>query len=97
MFGTGAVVAAFLMPTINRLLGHDRANIWAMKKLGVAWIISVSAVGSLQAKLKPCDVVLVDGLQGLTGRRCAARAPGRPRKGGARQLPRPAGSRAGRG
>ena len=31
-----------------------------MKKLGVQWIISVSAVGSLQAKYKPCDVVLVD-------------------------------------
>ena len=37
-----------------------RANIWAMKKLGVAWIISVSAVGSLQEKYKPCDIVLVD-------------------------------------
>lgn len=36
------------------------ANIWAMKKLGVAWIISASAVGSLQAKYKPCDFVLVD-------------------------------------
>jgi 5'-methylthioadenosine phosphorylase len=31
-----------------------------MKKLGVAWIVSVSAVGSLQAKYKPCDIVLVD-------------------------------------
>ena len=39
---------------------NHRANIWAMKKLGVAWIISVSAVGSLQAKYKPCDIVLVD-------------------------------------
>jgi 5'-methylthioadenosine phosphorylase len=39
---------------------NHRANIWAMKKLGVAWIISVSAVGSLQEKCKPCDVVLVD-------------------------------------
>jgi 5'-methylthioadenosine phosphorylase len=37
-----------------------RANIYGMKKLGVQWIISVSAVGSLQAKYKPCDVVLVD-------------------------------------
>ena len=27
---------------------NHRANIWAMKKLGVQWIISVSAVGSLQ-------------------------------------------------
>jgi 5'-methylthioadenosine phosphorylase len=37
-----------------------RANIWGMKKLGVSWIISVSAVGSLQAKYKPCDIVLAD-------------------------------------
>jgi len=37
---------------------NHRANIWAMKKLGVAWIISVSAVGSLQARYQPCDIVL---------------------------------------
>src|SRR5688572_16182142 len=37
---------------------NHRANIWAMKKLGVAWIISVSAVGSLQAQYQPCDIVL---------------------------------------
>jgi len=39
---------------------NHRANLWAMKKLGVAWIISVSAVGSLQKKYRPCDIVLVD-------------------------------------
>ncbi len=39
---------------------NHRANIWAMKKLGVAWIISVSAVGSLQEKYKPCDIVVID-------------------------------------
>ena len=39
---------------------NHRANIWAMKKLGVAWILSVSAVGSLQAKYRPCDIVLPD-------------------------------------
>jgi 5'-methylthioadenosine phosphorylase len=39
---------------------NHRANIWALKSLGVRWIISVSAVGSLQAKYKPCDVVLVN-------------------------------------
>jgi 5'-methylthioadenosine phosphorylase len=37
---------------------NHRANLWAMKELDVAWIISVSAVGSLQAKYKPCDIVL---------------------------------------
>ena len=39
---------------------NHRANLWAMKKLDVAWIISVSAVGSLQVKYKPCDIVLID-------------------------------------
>lgn len=39
---------------------NHRANLWAMKSLGVEWIISVSAVGSLQAKYRPCDLVLVD-------------------------------------
>lgn len=39
---------------------NHRANIYGMKKLGVDWIISVSAVGSLQEKYRPCDVVLID-------------------------------------
>ena len=39
---------------------NHRANIWAMKKLGAQWIISVSAVGSLQEKYQPCDIVVVD-------------------------------------
>lgn len=39
---------------------NHRANLWAMKKLDVAWIISVSAVGSLQSKYRPCDIVLPD-------------------------------------
>lgn len=39
---------------------NHRANIWALKKLGVAWIISISAVGSLQARYRPCDIVMVD-------------------------------------
>src|ERR1041384_5758413 len=39
---------------------NHRANIWAMRKLDVAWIISVSAVGSLQEKYRPCDIVLPD-------------------------------------
>ena len=36
------------------------ANIWAMKQLGVSWIISASAVGSLQQEYSPCDIVLID-------------------------------------
>jgi len=39
---------------------NHRANIYALKKLGVAWIVSVSAVGSLQARYRPCDIVLPD-------------------------------------
>src|SRR5271167_3337880 len=39
---------------------NHRANIYGMKKLGVDWIISVSAVGSLQKKYKPRDIVLPD-------------------------------------
>jgi 5'-methylthioadenosine phosphorylase len=39
---------------------NHRANIWAMKRLDVAWILSVSAVGSLQKKYRPCDIVLPD-------------------------------------
>ncbi len=39
---------------------NHRANIWAMKKLGVEWLLSVSAVGSLQEKYQPCDIVLPD-------------------------------------
>src|ERR1700679_870866 len=39
---------------------NHRANLWALKKLGAAWVISVSAVGSLQKKYRPCDIVLPD-------------------------------------
>jgi len=37
-----------------------RANIWAMKELGVKRIISPSAVGSLREDCKPGDLVVVD-------------------------------------
>jgi len=45
----------------HRLLPTDinfRANIFAMKKLGVQRIISVSAVGSMKEKIKPGDIVI---------------------------------------
>lgn len=35
-----------------------RANIYGMKKLGVEWIISVTACGSLKDELKPMDFVI---------------------------------------
>ena len=37
-----------------------RANIWALKELGVKWVISVSAVGSLRLDYKPGDFVIPD-------------------------------------
>jgi 5'-methylthioadenosine phosphorylase len=37
-----------------------RANIYAMKKLGVEYIISASAVGSLKEEVKPLDMVVPD-------------------------------------
>lgn len=38
----------------------SRANIYALKSLGVEWIISVSAVGSLREEIKPLDMVIPD-------------------------------------
>lgn len=37
-----------------------RANIWGMKMLGVEWIISLSAVGSLKQEHKPLEFVIPD-------------------------------------
>ena len=47
----------------HRLLPTElpfRANIYAMKLLGVEYILSVSAVGSLQEQYKPTDMVVPD-------------------------------------
>jgi 5'-methylthioadenosine phosphorylase len=37
-----------------------RANLWAMRSLGVRWILSVSAVGSLQEYVRPLDMMVPD-------------------------------------
>src|SRR4051812_44231808 len=37
-----------------------RANIYGLKQLGVEWILSASAVGSLKEELRPLDIVLPD-------------------------------------
>lgn len=37
-----------------------RANIWALRSLGVRWLVSVSAVGSMREDIRPGDLVLVD-------------------------------------
>lgn len=39
---------------------NHRANIWALRSLNVRWILSLSAVGSLQARYRPRDFVLID-------------------------------------
>lgn len=39
---------------------NSRANIFALKKLGVHWILAPSAVGSLKEEYKPGDIVFVD-------------------------------------
>jgi 5'-methylthioadenosine phosphorylase len=39
-----------------------RANIWALKSLGVEWVISVSAVGSLREQIAPRDLLIPDQL-----------------------------------
>ncbi|MBI4595052.1 MAG: S-methyl-5'-thioadenosine phosphorylase [Candidatus Tectomicrobia bacterium] len=36
----------------------SRANIYALKSLGVEWIISVGAVGSLKEEIRPLDMVI---------------------------------------
>lgn len=46
-----------------------RANIYALKSLGVRRVISVSAVGSMKESIKPGDVVLPDQFVDLTKRR----------------------------
>jgi 5'-methylthioadenosine phosphorylase len=49
----------------HRLLPSElnaRANIWALKKMGVTHIVSVSAVGSLREEFAPGDIVVPDSL-----------------------------------
>jgi 5'-methylthioadenosine phosphorylase len=37
-----------------------RANVWALRSLGVEWVISISAVGSLEEEVRPGDICLPD-------------------------------------
>ncbi|GBF09182.1 S-methyl-5'-thioadenosine phosphorylase [Aeropyrum pernix] len=46
-----------------------RANIWALKALGVKWVISVSAVGSLREDYRPGDFVVPDQFIDMTKNR----------------------------
>jgi 5'-methylthioadenosine phosphorylase len=54
----------------HRVLPHEinhRANIWALRSLGVRWLVSVTAVGSLREELRPRDIVVPDQLIDRTG------------------------------
>jgi 5'-methylthioadenosine phosphorylase len=58
----------------HRILPHElnhRANIYALRSLNVRWIISVGAVGSLQEKYAPRDVVLPSQFYDRTSNRAA--------------------------
>jgi len=47
----------------HRILPHElnfQANVWALKSLGVSWILSVSAVGSLKQEYAPLHMVIPD-------------------------------------
>src|SRR4030095_13827781 len=56
----------------HRILPHEinhRANIYALRSLNVRWIISVAAVGSLQEKYAPRDLLLPSQFYDRTSRR----------------------------
>jgi len=56
----------------HRILPHElnhRANIYALRSLGVRWIICVTAVGSLQAQYEPQHIVLPSQFFDRTSRR----------------------------
>ena len=58
----------------HRILPHElnhRANIYALRSLNVRWIISVGAVGSLQEKYAPRDVLLPSQFYDRTSGRAA--------------------------
>ena len=58
----------------HRILPHElnhRANIYALRSLNVRWIIWVAAVGSLQEKYAPRDVVLPSQFYDRTSNRAA--------------------------
>ena len=67
----GGVPVAFLPRHArgHRILPGEvnyRANIWGMKALGVQYVLSASAVGSLREELKPLDIVVPDQLYDRT-------------------------------
>jgi MFS family permease len=64
VFGVGAVAGAILMPTVNRLLGPDRANIWAMglhaaATLIAALVMTPYVVGACVTLLGACWITVM--------------------------------------
>jgi 5'-methylthioadenosine phosphorylase len=58
----------------HRVAPHEinfRANVCAMKKLGAAQLVSISAVGSMKEDIAPGDFVVVDQFIDLTKRRAS--------------------------
>lgn len=54
----------------HHLLPHEinhKANIWALRSLGVRWLLCVTAVGSLREELEPRHLVVPDQLIDRTG------------------------------
>jgi 5'-methylthioadenosine phosphorylase len=49
-----------------------RANIWSLKSLGVEWVVSVSAVGSMREEIQPLDLVIPDQFFDATKRRASS-------------------------
>jgi len=49
-----------------------RANIYGFKQMGVEWLISASAVGSMREKIRPMDIVFVDQFFDRTYKRTAS-------------------------
>ncbi|MBI1735995.1 MAG: S-methyl-5'-thioadenosine phosphorylase [Candidatus Rokubacteria bacterium] len=49
-----------------------RANIWGLKSLGVEWVVSISAVGSMKESIRPLDLVVPDQFFDATRRRISS-------------------------
>ena len=63
----------------HRLLPSElnfRANIFGMKTLGVEWLVSASAVGSLQEQYRPQDIVIPDDSSSTARGDASARSSG---------------------
>jgi len=59
----------------HRVMPSDlnfRANIWGLRSLGVQWVLSISAVGSMKEAIRPLDLVIPDQFFDATKRRVSS-------------------------